>query len=156
MYTSLFVFGAFHLVHTQLYMLSGPTHPFFACNTQWKCIGGLTPPTSPRCVHTKWKAPLCCWCCTKIITDLPLIVFTCTALKHFDIECVSNTMIKDLIWSWGGENTRIITLLLLCDNANEGSCEQIWRSFEIIVIFVYTSNTLTRYFSNIPEMLGLD
>ena len=27
-------------------MLSGPTHPLFACNTQWKCIGGLPhPPT---------------------------------------------------------------------------------------------------------------
>ena len=25
-------------------MISGPTHPLFACNTQWKCIGGLTPP----------------------------------------------------------------------------------------------------------------
>ena len=39
--------GAFHLVCTQFYMLSGPTHPLFACNTQWKCIGGLTPPPSP-------------------------------------------------------------------------------------------------------------
>ena len=38
--------GAFHLVRTQSYMLSGPTHPLFACNTQWKCIGDLTPPTS--------------------------------------------------------------------------------------------------------------
>ena len=43
--------GAFHLVRTQFYMLSGPTHPHFACNTQWKCIGGLTPPTHPRCVR---------------------------------------------------------------------------------------------------------
>ena len=25
-------------------MLSGPPPPLFACNTQWKCIGGLTPP----------------------------------------------------------------------------------------------------------------
>ena len=48
--------GTFHLVRTQFYMLSGPTHPVFACNTQWKCIGGLTPPP-PRCVRTKWKAP---------------------------------------------------------------------------------------------------
>ena len=27
----------------QFYMLSGPTHPLFACNNQWKFIGGLTP-----------------------------------------------------------------------------------------------------------------
>ena len=51
------IFGAFHLVRMQFYMLSGPTQPLFACNTQWKCIGGLTSPTTPRCVHTKWKAP---------------------------------------------------------------------------------------------------
>ena len=43
-------------------MLSGPTDPLFACNTEWKCIGGLTPLThpptqDPRCVRTKWKAP---------------------------------------------------------------------------------------------------
>ena len=38
------IFGAFHLVRTQFYMLSGPTHPLFACYTQWKCIGGLSPP----------------------------------------------------------------------------------------------------------------
>ena len=38
-------------------MLSAPTHTLFACSTQWKCIGGLTPPTHPRCVRTKWKAP---------------------------------------------------------------------------------------------------
>ena len=37
--------GAFHLVHTQFYMPSGPPLPLFACNTQWKCIGGLNPPT---------------------------------------------------------------------------------------------------------------
>ena len=47
---------------TQFYMLSGPTHSLFACYTQWKCIGGLTPPhpnpLSPRCVRTKWKAPM--------------------------------------------------------------------------------------------------
>ena len=54
--------GAFHLVRTQFYMLSEPTHPLFACNTQWKCIGGLSPPPPPpppppRCVRTKWKAP---------------------------------------------------------------------------------------------------
>ena len=29
--------GAFNLVHTQFYMLSGPP-PLFACNTQWYCI----------------------------------------------------------------------------------------------------------------------
>ena len=52
-----FALGAFHLVRTQFYMLSGPTHPLFACYTQWQCIGGLTPPTHPRCVRTKWKAP---------------------------------------------------------------------------------------------------
>ena len=40
------VLGAFHLVRTQFYILSGPIHPLIACNTQWKCIGGLTPPTS--------------------------------------------------------------------------------------------------------------
>ena len=28
-------------------MLSGPTHPLFACNTQWECIGGLTPTHPP-------------------------------------------------------------------------------------------------------------
>ena len=49
--------GTFHLVHTQFDMLSGPTHPLFACNMQWKFIEGLTPPTPPRCVCTKWKAP---------------------------------------------------------------------------------------------------
>ena len=49
--------GAFHLVRTQFYMLSGPTHPLFACITQWKCIGGLTPPNPPRCVRTKWQVP---------------------------------------------------------------------------------------------------
>ena len=38
---------AFHLVCRQFYMLSGPIHPLFACNTQWKCIGGLTPATHP-------------------------------------------------------------------------------------------------------------
>ena len=38
-----FSHGAFHLVRTQFYMLSGPTHPLFACKTQWKCIGCLTP-----------------------------------------------------------------------------------------------------------------
>ena len=48
---------AFHLVCTQFYMLSGPPSPLFACNMQWKCIGGLTPPTPTRCVCTKWKAP---------------------------------------------------------------------------------------------------
>ena len=40
-------FGAFHLVRTHFYMLSGPTHPLLACNTQWKCIGGLDPPPPP-------------------------------------------------------------------------------------------------------------
>ena len=40
--------GAFHLLRTQAYMLSGPTHSLFACNTQWKCIGGLTPPPPPH------------------------------------------------------------------------------------------------------------
>ena len=54
---NLYSLGAFHLVRTQFDMLSGPTHPLFACNTEWKCIGGLTPPTHPRCVRTKWKAP---------------------------------------------------------------------------------------------------
>ena len=39
-----FNLGAFHLVCTHFYMLSGPTLPLLACNTQWKCIGGLTPP----------------------------------------------------------------------------------------------------------------
>ena len=39
--------GAFHLVHTQFYMLSGPPPPLFACNTQWKCIGDLNPPPPP-------------------------------------------------------------------------------------------------------------
>ena len=34
--------GAFHLVGPQFYMLSGPTHPLFECNMQWKCIEGLT------------------------------------------------------------------------------------------------------------------
>ena len=52
------MYGAFHLVRTQFYMLSGPTHPLFACNTQRQCIGGLTPPTHPWCVHTKWMAPM--------------------------------------------------------------------------------------------------
>ena len=28
----------------QFYMLFGPTHPLFAYNTQWECIGGLPPP----------------------------------------------------------------------------------------------------------------
>ena len=51
-------YGAFHLVRTHSYMLSGPTHPLFECNTQWKCIGVLSPPTHPRCVRTKWKAPI--------------------------------------------------------------------------------------------------
>ena len=51
-------YGTFHLVCMQFYMLSGPTHPVFACNTQWKCIGGLIPPTNPSCVSTKWKAPM--------------------------------------------------------------------------------------------------
>ena len=41
----------------QFHKLSGPTHPLFACNTQWKCIGGLTPPNPTRCARTKWKAP---------------------------------------------------------------------------------------------------
>ena len=45
----------FHCVGTQFYILSGPT--LFACNTQWKCIGGLTAPPPPGCVRTKWKAP---------------------------------------------------------------------------------------------------
>ena len=49
--------GAFRLGRTQFYMLSGPPLPLFACNTQWKCIEDLTPPTPPRCVSTKWKAP---------------------------------------------------------------------------------------------------
>ena len=46
-YLGAFHLGAFHLVRTQFNMLSEPTHPLFACNTQWKCIGGLTPPTHP-------------------------------------------------------------------------------------------------------------
>ena len=45
------IFGAFHLVRMQFYMLSGPTHPLFACNTQWKRIGGLRPPPPPRSVR---------------------------------------------------------------------------------------------------------
>ena len=36
-----FYLGAFQLVHTQFYMISGPPLPLFACNTQWKCIGDL-------------------------------------------------------------------------------------------------------------------
>ena len=32
-YFNLSILGAFHLVHMQYYMLSGPTHPLFACNT---------------------------------------------------------------------------------------------------------------------------
>ena len=56
---TLFTLGAFHLVRTQFYMLSGPIHSLLACNAQWKCMGGLTPPTPPRCVCTKWKAPWC-------------------------------------------------------------------------------------------------
>ena len=38
-------------------MQSGPPPLLFACNTQWKCIGDMTPPPSPRHVRTKWKAP---------------------------------------------------------------------------------------------------
>ena len=53
--SNVLVIGTFHLVRTQFNMLSGPTHPLFACNTQWKYIGGLTPP--PRFVCNKWKAP---------------------------------------------------------------------------------------------------
>ena len=37
----------------QLYMLSGHPHPLFACNTQWKYIGGFTPP--PKCVRKGTK-----------------------------------------------------------------------------------------------------
>ena len=40
-----FALGAFHLVRTQFNMLSGPPPPLFACNTQCKCIGDLTPPS---------------------------------------------------------------------------------------------------------------
>ena len=57
-YVFVFGHGAVHLVRTQFYMLSGPTHSLFACSTQWKCIGGLTPPNPPRCVRTKWKVPM--------------------------------------------------------------------------------------------------
>ena len=39
------------------YMLSGPTHPLLACNTQWKCIGGLTPP--PLGAYVINGRPLC-------------------------------------------------------------------------------------------------
>ena len=45
--------GAFHLIRTQFYMLPcpppppPPPRPLFACNTQWKCMGYLTPPPSP-------------------------------------------------------------------------------------------------------------
>ena len=56
--------GAFHLVRTQFYMLSGPTHPLFACNTQWKCIGGLRPPPLGAYVingrpHSSFSGLLC-------------------------------------------------------------------------------------------------
>ena len=50
--------GAYYLVRTQFYMLSGPNYPLFSCNTQLKCLGGLTPPNPPKCVRTKWKAPM--------------------------------------------------------------------------------------------------
>ena len=52
----------FHLVRTLFYMLSGrPPLLFFACYTQWKCIGDLTPPPPqphpPRRICNSWKAP---------------------------------------------------------------------------------------------------
>ena len=60
-------------MYTQFYMLSGPPPPpLFACNTQWKCIGGLTPPPPPRCVRTKLKAPNC-YLNTKYMLWVPVI-----------------------------------------------------------------------------------
>ena len=53
--------GAFHLVRTQFYMLSGPPPPpLFACNTQWECVWDLTPSPLPLGAYTctKWKAPV--------------------------------------------------------------------------------------------------
>ena len=81
------VLGAFHLVRTQFYMLSGPPPPLFACNTQWKCIGDLNPPSPPRCVRTKWKAPYYC----SIMSIAPYVI---VQHRHFTFHSVTNRLFK--------------------------------------------------------------
>ena len=66
-------FGAFHLVCTQFYMLSGPTHPLFACNTQWKCTGGLTPPTHLGAYVLNGRPIWSIWYCMTQINVITLI-----------------------------------------------------------------------------------